>query len=150
MPRCVVFLQNAYSEIPQGPIWEYDKWFPALQASRTGKRLERIFPYWSDVYFANTTFEIGDNPDSQLPPHWEYMRSIVLAQNPKVILACGKQAEQALLDNKTKYRLICMPHPAYRVVTNDLLDVVRGLVLSDSPHNSRVKQHRGFVSVARI
>lgn len=125
--RLLVFLQNAWSPVYAGRRWPRESWLQALKESRTGLRLKSLIDSF-DVC-ENTTPIVGRTPRSSPPADLPYMRSLLVLHSPQVIVGCGRQAEEALLaiwDGP----LLCVPHPASRVVTTGLYRAAR-VYLSD-------------------
>jgi hypothetical protein len=154
-----VLLQNAWAyrpeRFPNG--WPYDSWVWALRRSRTGQRLSRIFneSEWdgSNIAYGDTTPKIGNHSGSIFPPDIDYCTNLFNRFTPKVVIACGKQASK-VASELWKSHLICMPHPACRIVTNVLLDKVKSLrsdiEVDAAAQRYNVIQGRGFVTVDEL
>ena len=121
----VCFLQNAWSPLYAGGVWPRESWLRALRDSRSGKRLRLLVsnPGWCH----NTTPIVGDRASSVVKPDPAHVLAILEDRRPKVVIACGKQAEAALLDalGSSPAGLIVVPHPAHRLLTNDLYVAAR-------------------------
>ena len=125
--RLLVVLQNAYDkgQLKQG--WHPGRWKTEFLKSRTGFRLKmalpgtlygRLYP-WS-VHYTNACPGIGNGPDSQLEPCEKHLGRALRRVDPMIVLACGKVAE-GLCTKLWAGPLIVMPHPASRVITDNLL-----------------------------
>lgn len=142
----VLFLQNAWSPVYAGllPFWPRASWLLALERSRSGQRLKHMIDDF-DIC-ENTTPEVGNHPSSKLPPMPEYILSILAYRQPHIVIACGKQAEESL---KTLWggALIAVPHPAHRLVTNELYRTARQIILSsDFQERVALRQKRGVIT----
>ncbi|MGH9849030.1 MAG: hypothetical protein ACREBD_04155 [Blastocatellia bacterium] len=137
----VVFLQNAWSEIYAGGTWPRPSWLRALERSRSGQRLKLLVDDLSVC--ENTTPIVGTTPSSVVPPDRDHIHSVLAARKPAVIVACGRQAELALLDIWPG-PLLAIPHPAHRLVTNALYQQARSML---TRLNTRLalRQHNGQV-----
>ena len=113
-----------------GRRWPRDLWLTALWRSRSGTRLKVILDGLPDVHIDNTTPIVGATPDSVIPTDRKHVRRL-LAADPGIVLACGKQAERAI----TKWRgaLVVMPHPTWRCLSNEALGQVRDQLLEPIP-----------------
>jgi hypothetical protein len=146
----VVFLQNAWGT-PGRMDDQFDRasWFWGLAGSRSGQRLVRLLGHgsWEDCW--NTTPVVTRTPDGQAPAEVAYMRRILLRLEPGVVVACGLQAERAVL-GLWRGPLLVVPHPTCRVLTNALYE--RGRVLLESGLTDRLalRQKRGRVEVERL
>lgn len=111
------FLQNAWSPLYAGRVWPRESWLRALRDSRSGKRLRLLVsnPAWCH----NTTPVVGARPSSRPPADHEHIQRILEDYQPRVVIACGGQAEDALRELWDS-TLLVVPHPAYRVLTDDL------------------------------
>jgi hypothetical protein len=142
--KILVLLQNAWAYEP-AEAWQYDSWVLALRASRSGQRLARIFgPCWDQVIFGNTTAKVGQGPDSRLPPDLNHVRALFNTHQPDIVLACGQQAERVASETWPG-PLLCIPHPAYRVLKNSLLARAKKLLYDERPFTARtcLRQGRG-------
>ena len=119
--KVVIFLQNAWSRLYAGGTWPRDSWLAALQRSRSGQRLRNIEKHCKKItiWYDNTTPIVGDCPDSVIPADLSHMRQVIEEQKPDVVVALGEQAKLCLKQLGSGPMLF-LPHPAYRVVTNDL------------------------------
>ncbi len=152
----LVVLQNAWAYQPERVArngeWPYESWVWALQYSRTGQRLCRIFDTqdkWDSAHFCNTTPMVGDCSGSKLPPNAEYVLGKIEKVRPRLVVACGKQAE-ALLTKEWSGPLLCIPHPTCRIVTNQLLFDAKDLVESGWKGRMKLIQRRGAVEKVEV
>lgn len=118
----IVFLQNAWSPVYAGLTWPRASWLRALKNSRSGQRLRLLLDDFEIC--ENTTPQVGCHSSSVFPPDLDHIRRILKRREPRVVVACGKQAEEALLELWDKALLI-VPHPAYRVLTDSLYEHAR-------------------------
>lgn len=139
--RLVIFLQNAWSKTYDGGIWPRPSWLRALERSRSGRRLKILVDDLSVC--ENTTPIVGGGPDSVVPPDREHIRKVLVARKPEVVVACGRQAELALLDIWSG-PLLAIPHPAHRLVTNTLYRQAR-LLLARLDTRIALRQRDGHV-----
>lgn len=124
----VAFLQNPYSKVYAGGTWPRESWLRAFRLARSGKRLTKIFPRNEfEIWWDNTTAVVAPDPHIIIPPDELHITKVIFEQEPKLILAFGKQAGVSLRklydeDDAPMYNipLIIMPHPTYRVVTDQL------------------------------
>lgn len=121
--RTVVFLQNAWSPHYAGKVWPRQSWLWALRESRSGQRLRLLIDDF-DVC-ENTTPEVGPFPSSICKPDYDHIEDTLNQRLPiDVVFACGEQAGLAL-DVAWKGHLIVVPHPAFRLLSNELYIVAR-------------------------
>lgn len=153
--RVVCFLQNAWSPLYAGRTWPRESWLRALRDSRSGKRLRILVsnPGWCH----NTTPVVGDHPSSKPPADLDHVIEILKDREPKLVIACGKQAEEATLIALdalelpgSKVGLVVVPHPAARVLTDNLYEIARAEVdqqRCDETRRRRIalRQRRGYV-----
>ncbi len=139
----VVFLQNAWSPAYAGGEWPRVNWLLALQGSRSGKRLRTLVADLECCH--NTTPIVGATSSSVVPPEVQHIGEILAERRPTVVVACGKQAEKALLAIWPGI-LLAVPHPAARVLTNDLYREARTFIETPSSiGRTALRQCRGFV-----
>lgn len=123
--KIVVFLQNAWSETYAGNRWPRPNWLIALQSSRSGQRLRSMESGYClggvTWWYENASPEVGDNPDSIIKADIHHIRQVVLEQRPDVVVALGKEAVRGVMVACGDHPLVILaPHPASRVLTNDL------------------------------
>lgn len=140
-----VLLQNAWRD-RGGDSWLYNPWVWALRRSRTGRRLVRALGRrWNRIYFCNTTPRVSTHPSIRLPPDLQYVERELRRVEVDVVLACGKQAE-VVARKLWSGPLLCIPHPASRVLTNALLDKTYDLLYGWPPvERLALRQQRGQV-----
>jgi hypothetical protein len=146
MARVVAFLQNAWSPEYAGRIWPRDLWLDALHQSRSGQRLRQLTGAATGVtfWFDNVTPHVGDNPDSLLPPDPKHVLAVLAEQKPDYVVALGQQAARAVRP-LCKVPLLIVPHPTYRVVTNELLRHAGKLLAEGFVGIKLLRQGRGLV-----
>lgn len=149
--KCVVLLQNAWSEMYAGKAWPRESWLKALHHSLTGRRLSTIFSGSAiRVWYDNTTPEVGFAAKSRIPPDPDHVLGTLARNNPRFVLACGAQAGKIAAE-LWPGRLILMPHPAWRLMTPELLLTVRGLIWDNKFGRCQVTSTaRGQISVNRL
>ena len=145
MENIVVFLQNAWSPFYAGREWPRNSWLYALKKSRSGQRL-RILLDDFDVC-ENTTPGVGATPDSVIPPDMAHIHAVLNTRQPRIVVACGKQAEAALL-KAWGGPLLAIPHPAHRLLTDTLYRQARAM-LTDG-YNGRLALRQGNGSVNTV
>lgn len=142
----VTFLQNAWSPLYAGSTWPRRSWLRALARSRSGKRLSVLL---DDLDCCeNTTAIVGATPDSVVPPDGAHIREVLARRRPTVVIACGRQAEAALADC-WRGPLLAVPHPAHRLVTDELYLQARRL-LPTLAGRIALRQRRGGVEVEEL
>ncbi len=141
LPDLVVFLQNAWSPVYAGGQWPRPSWLLALQRSRSGQRLRVLLDDFGVC--ENTTPIVGANPDSIIPPDGGHITAILQQRQPQVIVACGKQAERALL-TLWSGPLLAVPHPAHRLLTDGLYCEARTLLEAGFAERLALRQMRGY------
>lgn len=131
--KYIVFLQNAWSPYYAGSKWPRRSWLKALASCKSGKKLQLMVDDLNVVY--NTTEEVGAHASSICKPDLAHMKRIIKKTDPKFIIACGKQAEEAI--NKIwEGDLFVVPHPACRWLTNAAYEYA-GEFIKDIPLNYR-------------
>jgi hypothetical protein len=138
----VVFLQNAWSPLYANGTWPRPSWLRALWDCRTGKNLLVAFPGADSdpaIWVDNTTETVAPVPSgtgSVVPPDPDHIRAVLRRRAPRVVVACGLQAERAVLP-LWPGPLVVIPHPAYRLNTRALL--IRAGAVAREPEPGRVK-----------
>jgi hypothetical protein len=146
----VAFLQNAWSSEMAGRHWPREDWLSALHASRSGQRIRTVESLAKlAVWWDNTTPEVGDNPDSVLPPDRDHITRVLVEQRPTAVLAMGKQAA-AVVAELWDGPLLVVPHPTYRVVTNRLYAAAGRLLAGGLEGRWELQQLRGRFRKARL
>jgi len=116
-------LQCAYYTNGRAPtldVWERR----LLTSSHTGRRLREYIPPDVSYRVINSTLETGTTPDACFPPDAAYIRNKVDELKPKIVVACGKIAQQAL-DNIPH---IPAPHPAWRQLSKQHSSEIRNKI----------------------
>ena len=139
----IVFLQNAWSPIYAGGEWPRESWLRALERSRSGQRLRVMIDDFNVC--ENTTPVVGGTPDSVIPPDVDHIKALLARHNPQVVVACGKQAEIALL-GLWSGPLLAVPHPAHRLLTDQLYREARTLLANGFNERLALRQMRGHIS----
>lgn len=146
--RVLVVLQNAYDKGGLHKGHNPEKWMHEFLGSRTGARLATMFSRselpttdLTKCHYVNTTDEIGFGASSKLPPDPQVVRRALHKLRPDMVVACGQQAEEVVL-SLWPHDIVAIPHPAHRLLTNDLLraagDVVRRHLTQRDPDRLRV------------
>ena len=145
--KLVVFLQNAWSPVYAGRKWPRESWLRALSCSRSGQRLIPLIDSFNDC--ENTTESVAPTPSGICPADPTHIRKVISDRKPDTVIACGKQAEEAL-------RVIwpgpmmAVPHPACRVVTTSLYLQANGLLVDGFSRRIALRQRRGEVHIENI
>jgi len=148
--RVVVFLQNAWSKLYAGGKWPRASWLLTLERSRSGQRLRVLMDDLDCV--ENTTPIVGASASSVVPPDEVHIRKVLERRSPDVVVACGQQAERALL-SLWKGSLLALPHPASRLVTNELYTQARQLLNGTFRHRCQrlgMRQGKGYIDWVRL
>lgn len=141
-----VFLQNAWSPAYAGREWPRASWLLALARSRSGRRLRLMIDDPRCCH--NTTPVVGAKPNSVCKPDEAHIRVILAGDwgdRERIVVACGRQAEKALIaiwDGP----LLAVPHPASRLLTNDLYKQAREILAKGFTERLALRQRRGEVS----
>ncbi len=145
--KILVILQNAWSKEWAGKNWPRHLWLQALEQSRSGKRLQVMKNHLKsyDIHFDNTTPHVGDHPDSILPADHNHIRSVIEEVNPSIIVTCGSQAFQAIIDLNQDKPVLAIPHPSYRVVTNDLFIAAAHAINKGVTGVIKLRQLKGMI-----
>lgn len=142
MSDSVIFLQNAWSPFYAGRTWPRQSWLTALERSRSGQRLRVMIDDFD--LCENTTPIVGATPDSVIAPDTEHIKAILERRNPRIVVACGKQAEKALC-SLWDGPLIAVPHPAHRLLTDELYRQARSLMIVSFVGHIALRQLHGSV-----
>lgn len=133
----LVVLQNPYQK-GQLKSWNPAVWRKEFESSRSGQRLLKFLPTrdWT-IKYSNANPKIGASSDSKFDANTTHLSERIQKVSPTAILACGDSAREAVL-SIWDGPLFCMPHPAYRVLTNLLVEgVCRNIldfgILKDNP-----------------
>jgi hypothetical protein len=136
----LVFLQNAWSPVYAGTTWPRQAWLKALKKSRAGQRLRLMINDFDCC--ENCTPEVSFSPAGHHAPDREHIKEILEHRKPKLVVACGSPAGAALWvcwDGP----IIIMPHPSYRLLTNELVLRVGELIQSKFRGKVEISQLRG-------
>lgn len=114
--KLLVVLQNPWAK--EG----FEKWNPGIwknkfKTSHTGRRLlgEIIPPEKFKIYFTNANPTIGKTSSSNLPPIISHLQKRIDTVCPDIILACGKNAYEALVSIGGGVTVMPIKHPAHRL-----------------------------------
>jgi hypothetical protein len=143
----IIFLQNAWSPFYAGRVWARHSWINALKRSRSGQRLAILTDDYGICH--NTTPQVGATPSSKLPPDREHIQSVLEDEMPRIIVACGKQAEEYFTNNWNG-DLLCVPHPACRVLTNNLYYRAKELLEGDFYGQWALRQLKGSIKEEKL
>lgn len=144
--KAVVFLQNAWSPLYAGGRWPRESWLRALGTSRSGQRLNVLTDQCPkvEIWFDNTTPIVGERPASIVVADLQHMHDVLMAQKPDMIVACGLKAHSAIcLLEITDVPTLMIPHPACRVLQNDLYRYAGQLLAEGFLGRVRLDQERG-------
>lgn len=147
MKNTILFLQNAWSPFYAGGEWHRSSWLQALERSRSGQRLKILIDDFGICF--NTTPIVGATPSSKVPPDEEYIRKVINWKKPLVIIACGKQAEEALM-NLWNGALLAIPHPAHRFLTDELYRVAKSYLAHNFIGRVALRQRNGWVEDVKL
>lgn len=146
--KVVAFLQNAWSPVYAGCRWPRASWLEALWRSRSGQRLSHLIDAAgkdTQWWFDNTTEEVGGDPDSVCVPNYAHIQRVLRRENAKLIVALGRQADEALKSLSLDVPVLGLPHPACRILTNKLLVYAGGLISDGLAESVSLKQGRKSV-----
>lgn len=143
----IAFLQNAWSPVYAGREWPRKAWLRALERSRSGKRLRLLGLPW-DAYH-NTTPEVGPKPSSKLPPRPAHIQVILEREEPRLVITLGRQAEDALLE-LWDGPMLALPHPAFRLLTDELYHRARELIDDGIDFRLALRQRRGMIAAEEL
>jgi hypothetical protein len=120
--KTVGFLQNPWSPLYAGGTWPRESWIRAFWASRSGTRLKLMLHDGIDWHFDNATPIVCENPRDIIPPDIEHIRKVITEQKPDIIVSFGTHSANGVMEILDEFNLplLWLPHPTYRVVTNEL------------------------------
>lgn len=147
MSNYIVFLQNAWSPFYAGHTWPRDSWLLALKRSRSGQRLHIMIDDYD--LCENTTPQVGRTPNSIIAPDESHILQILFDRNPRIVIACGKQAE-GVLSKLWDGPLLAVPHPAHRLLTDNLYREARQLLSGYFTDRIALRQMRGYSRQERL
>lgn len=139
----LVVLQNAWAKERPKRDWRYEEWLCFLWWSKTGKNLTRCLgPDCTGMVFTNTTpiISVGNHT---VKPQAGYVKSRIDRHKPRVVLACGAQA-QAEVRKVWAGPAVFMPHPGSRFLEHQSRVFVEVRELMD-----RRGELKGFIKVDR-
>lgn len=152
----LVVLQNAYDKGRLKRGYNPSSWRKEFERSRTGERLREALPdrfqwqskgpsrYAWDIRYTNASPVLGKGPDSKPRPNLAHLRRRLKAVGPTVVLACGKMAEGAILQIWDG-PLIVIPHPASRVLTEELTERAKKMLEAIGVFISHPNLRKGWV-----
>lgn len=141
--RVVAFLQNAWSGAYAGGTWPRPSWLRALARCRSGQRLKLMIGDnfdWCD----NITPIVGPFPESIVPADPQHIAAVIAERAPGMIVACGKHAEEALVESWPG-PLLVVPHPAHRLLTDALYVKAKRFINPFFTERIALRQERGFI-----
>lgn len=152
--RPIIFLQNAwflpetvdYLKNKSEKVFEY-LWRYALAKSRSGKRLSLMVGDLSEILIANASPEVGCCSSSRFPADLDHISKTLQKHKPTQVISCGEVASQAVRGLWTG-DLLEVPHPASRVLTNELYLLAGSFV--GRPGRWRFEQLRGSVKRQKV
>lgn len=142
----LIVLQNAYDRgsLKAGERFNPATWRAEFLGTRTWTRLQRLFSRGKyNLHFTNAAPGIGSGPRSLLPVQHKNVKDRIRRVNPDIVIACGKSAEEACTD--WSGNMMVIPHPAYMLLTNDLLDHAANK-LRRSPIRVALRQGPGYIT----
>jgi len=155
MKKVLFILQNAWSPMYAGGTWPRDSWLRALHRSRSGQRLRTITKAVDatgafEFDYDNTTPQVTAKPCGVSPIDYVHVEGVLARLvgydvERSVVVLCGDQAAKVLDRFLIPQPTLLIPHPAYRVVTNLLLEQAADLIRNGFQGQVRLKQDRGRV-----
>jgi len=101
-------------------------WLKALWSSHTGRMLKTMIPEHCLVYIINSSNHIGSASKAVFPPDVAHLKEKIEEIKPDVILACGRVAQKGMRAVGIPH--IIAPHPAWRNLTKEHRQKVKGLI----------------------
>jgi hypothetical protein len=129
--KLLVVLQNPWRKGRLRRGYSPGAWRREFESSRSGIRLRAAMPIggrWA-VHYCNASPRLAQDADGVFQPHLPHLRRALRRVQPDLVLACGALAGQACAA-EWRGALVCVPHPAYRLVTTALYEGARQLVES--------------------
>lgn len=119
--KLLVVLQNPWARGQLRKGWNPSVWMREMRASRTGRRLVLALPRGGEwtVRFVNASPRLGKDPSALYQPDLAHLRRALRRVRPDVVLACGRLALRGI-SGVWSGPLVAVPHPAYRLLTNEL------------------------------
>lgn len=142
----IVFLQNAWSPIYAGHEWPRSSWLRALKRSVTGRELQKADINLDACW--NTTQQVAQRSHQVCQADLHYMYHVIQyelehdfndLQKDGLIVACGKQATEAVLEIWDE-NIVSIPHPAWRLLKKETYNLIK--IELEIIHN-RVRQAIG-------
>lgn len=95
----------------------------------------------------NTTPIVGATPNSVVPPDSTHILDLLDRQpSDALVIACGKQAETALTA-LWRGPLLVVPHPAHRLLQDDLYRQARSMIAANFAGRAALRQGRNRVLI---
>lgn len=149
--KTLIILQNAWAKNKRDATLMAKNrrvWLYATSRSRSGTRLRVMLGNDcfenKSIHFDNTTPRVGLSADSKLPVDKSYLRGVLAAVEPTIVVACGIQAEIAC-DELWSGHLLCVPHPAHRLLTDELYKLAGELILNGEIGRLKLRQGKGRI-----
>jgi len=136
----ITFLQNAWSPRWAGRHWPRQRWLGALRRSHSGRRLSDMLDDLSICW--NLTTTVCATPEEIPEPDVPYIRTIIAQQSPKLIVACGRVAEETLQELWLG-PLLVVPHPTYRMLTKQLYREAKHIIEHGFDKRAALRQRKG-------
>jgi hypothetical protein len=121
----------------------------ALHRSHSGKRLATLTESAGpeiEWWFDNTTPITGARSTSVVEPDIRHVKDVLAEQKPDYVVAAGKQAASVLRQLEV-VPLMVVPHPAYRLLTDDLYWEAGQILRAGLVGCRELRQERGEVRV---
>ena len=150
MKTIVCFLQNAWSPLYAGGTWPRKSWLKALAKSRSGQRL-RVFEGAAacTIHYDNTTPIVGGTPNSIVPADEAHIHRVLREVKPHYVVTLGCQAAEAVTEIAGRIPVLQLPHPAYRLVTNELYEQAGSMIREGIWGIIKLQQGRGEIVEVR-
>lgn len=151
----VVFLQNAWAHPSSVSAMRESRrvWLYALALSRSGRRLVHLLgeSFTSDeqYHLDNLTKEIGLSSNSNHKPQPHHIKAVIAEHDPTLVVGCGNSCA-ATLPTIWSGPLLLVPHPAFRLLTNDLYIEGRRLIELPTVDRLILRQLRGSFTINTI
>ena len=149
MTRILILLQNAWSPLYAGGVWPRESWLRALDRSRSGQRLRVIRQHLQSnaiiLHADNTTPIVGVKSSSVVQPDPGHIETLLRSLQPHGVVAMGKQAEKSMFLSTWTGPLLVTPHPAYRMMTNELLALIAFWCWNDDRGSGKLIQRKGYI-----
>lgn len=131
MHKLLVVLQNPYKKDKLKDGWSPSRWRSDFELSRSGIRLSLAIPIRDDwkTHYTNSNPSLGDHPNSKFEPNLKHLKLSLKRTQPDFVLSCGQYAENAI-QQIWNGPLLAIPHPAFRLLTNDLLQIAKQSIIN--------------------